>query len=539
MKYGQGSVWQRADGKWRAKLPGRRGRSLGVFDTEEQGWNAIADVRAELAARGTPTAGTFAEFGRRVLDMREGDGIRGIRQERQRFRTHLESSALGPRGVAEVLPIHVVDLARVLGRRIGHETVKRCVSLASAIFDEAVMRGIRPDNPCRGIRLRKKTTDTEDPWDYLRPEEITAATEHVKIPEWARCLLGFAIGTGLRQGEQWNLELRDLHVDGDDPHVLVRFGSKGQLPKNGRVRRVPLFGLGLASARRWLEIRDAFLAPAKKRAAKRGEKLPCPELVFPTSTGHRRASGAPEKSVRLEGGKKQGKVELLPEWLKLAGVERAIRWHDLRHTCASALVAGWWGRAWTLEEVKEMLGHRSITTTQRYAHLGENSLRRAARETGHGRREDVRVEGPSDHNRRGRDQAGRSAEDPLLPEMRSGNDLLRGTGKAERVPLREVRPEGVVSTPDVRQALENLPPEILEILSNLAQVGRPGLEPGTYGLKGPDVPQQLPAVTPNMANTWRTFQLFTALQGLLQRQGGAVEPEEPPCEPPSPSPPRS
>jgi hypothetical protein len=62
---------------------------------------------------------------------------------------------------------------------------------------------------------------------------------------------------------------------------------------------------------------------------------------------------------------------------------REVRFHDLRHTCASSLIAGWWGRRWSLEEVKGLLGHRSITTTERYAHLAESALNNAARETGH------------------------------------------------------------------------------------------------------------------------------------------------------------
>lgn len=56
-------------------------------------------------------------------------------------------------------------------------------------------------------------------------------------------------------------------------------------------------------------------------------------------------------------------------------------WHSLRHTCASMLVSGVWGRRWTLQEVAELLGHRSVSTTERYAHLAEGTIARAARET--------------------------------------------------------------------------------------------------------------------------------------------------------------
>jgi site-specific recombinase XerD len=50
-----------------------------------------------------------------------------------------------------------------------------------------------------------------------------------------------------------------------------------------------------------------------------------------------------------------------------------VRWRDLRHTCGSSLVGGW-GHRWSMTEVRDMLDHRSITTTQRYAHLSERAL---------------------------------------------------------------------------------------------------------------------------------------------------------------------
>jgi integrase len=42
--------------------------------------------------------------------------------------------------------------------------------------------------------------------------------------------------------------------------------------------------------------------------------------------------------------------------------------------CASSLVAGWWGRPWRLEMVRDVLGHSSVTVTERYAHLSPSVL---------------------------------------------------------------------------------------------------------------------------------------------------------------------
>lgn len=62
---------------------------------------------------------------------------------------------------------------------------------------------------------------------------------------------------------------------------------------------------------------------------------------------------------------------------KAAGLPE-VRIHDLRHSFASALV----NRGMTLYDVKELLGHANVVTTQRYAHLSKARLREAAQEAG-------------------------------------------------------------------------------------------------------------------------------------------------------------
>jgi site-specific recombinase XerD len=63
---------------------------------------------------------------------------------------------------------------------------------------------------------------------------------------------------------------------------------------------------------------------------------------------------------------------------EIAELRHVLRFHDLRHTCASHLVSGSWGRAWRLEEVCDVLGHSELKTTQRYAHLSPESILGAA-----------------------------------------------------------------------------------------------------------------------------------------------------------------
>jgi len=90
-------------------------------------------------------------------------------------------------------------------------------------------------------------------------------------------------------------------------------------------------------------------------------------LVFPGTGGRRR---------------KRPPVRELAEALRWAGVRRRVRWHDLRHSCATSLLEGTWGRAWSTQEVQQLLGHSSVLTTERYIHARGRLVFRAAAEAG-------------------------------------------------------------------------------------------------------------------------------------------------------------
>ncbi len=386
--------------RYRARLPlqpdGSR-PSLGEYATYKEAEAALDTGWHELRESRRTGTKTFAEFAADVLDEREHNGIRGIGQERGRFAKHVATACFAGKAIDQVRPADIAEWLRAMGRKraddrrgdrpLSASAIARCLSLASAIFDEAGPqgRGVVASNPCIGMKVKKKESEkaTEEVWTFLTEEEQEAVRTSISLSEADRLAILFAVGTGLRQGEQFNLELRDLHVDGPEPHVFVRFGSKGKAPKNGKPRRVPLFGIGLEAARAWLRILPSFCVHNFDK------------LVFPTMNGHRRGqkplgngrfieaangthvirSGKPRRSAKGT----HVYVDRFELAMRAIGVERNVRWHDLRHTCASSLVGGFWGDAWTLEEVKEMLGHSSIMVTQRYAHLGETALKKAAR----------------------------------------------------------------------------------------------------------------------------------------------------------------
>ena len=80
------------------------------------------------------------------------------------------------------------------------------------------------------------------------------------------------------------------------------------------------------------------------------------DIVFPAQSGHTR--------VNLRGRFQRA--------LREAGIEEFV-WHDLRHTFASYLVMS----GVPLTSVKELMGHKTLAMTLRYAHLAPDFQREA------------------------------------------------------------------------------------------------------------------------------------------------------------------
>lgn len=279
----------------------------------------------------------FIDLGNQVLVQRAEEGIRGISRELSRWRCHVSTAPFAGLPVAEIRTLHIVewvrdmarkDCATVRGGKLSRGTIQRSLALVSAVFVEAITRGLVETNPCTGVRVKKPAHEAsnKEKWTYFTLAEEEAIATCEGIPEADRLAILFALYTGVRQGEQFNLELVDLHVDGPNPRAVIRYGSKGLPPKSGKVRDVPLIPQAVEVSRRWLALLPTFATSNPDG------------LVFPTARGRRRQQGKP-----------LGRSDVFARYLKVAGLEKHARWHDLRHGCASALIGGWWGRRWPLE----------------------------------------------------------------------------------------------------------------------------------------------------------------------------------------------
>ena len=357
----KGSIDQLRDGRWRLRvtLRGKR-ETAATYTTRTDAEAARPLVIAELERRGATAARepiTVATWGERWLDGREiGHTIRDIASDRGRLRLHIAAAPIGRMSLRRVTRGDVLAwLTRLrahtsarTGRALAGQSLRNVVGVLRGLLGAAVDHGHLKVNPAGGLRVAS-VARSSDPWTWLNPEELARLCAALPAPE--RHLVAFAAGAGLRAGELVSLERADVHPTA----IVVRFGAKGQQTKTRRIRRVPLFGLAAEAWAAW-------------RAATKTWPNPL-GLAFPGRLGSHRSRAHVIRWAVWRAG------------VEAAQLGRTVRWHDLRHTCASSLVSGVWGRSWSLEEVREVLGHTTIGVTQRYAHLGESAVQRAARET--------------------------------------------------------------------------------------------------------------------------------------------------------------
>jgi len=203
-------------------------------------------------------------------------------------------------------------------------TVNRMKAALSALFKFAVAEGYIADNPARKVPNRKENNERirylGD--EHHAPDERERLLAACKQSEWPKLhlLVVLAITTGARRGELLGLKWTDIDFQ--------RRTATLHDTKNGDSRVLPLPTPAISE-----------LMKFRKTSG----------LIFP---------GLRKPQRPFDPHKVWNKA------LEEAGISD-FRFHDLRHSAASYLVMA----GATLHECAEVLGHRSIQTTKRYAHL--------------------------------------------------------------------------------------------------------------------------------------------------------------------------
>jgi integrase/recombinase XerC len=229
------------------------------------------------------------------------------------------------------------DLRAFLASRFGQNTpasLARKQGSLRAFYEHRVRMGHLADSPARRLvfpRRRVSLPNVVSVDDCFALLEAPSARTAAGLRD--RCALELLYGAGLRVSELTRLDLDDL-LDG---HTALRVSGKGS-----KERVVPLVGKARAALLRWLE-RRSELDP-------RGAQL----------------------FVNRRGGRLTGRsvARHLDRYALIAGARRHVHPHALRHSFATHLL----DMGADLRGIQELLGHASLSTTQRYTHVSSERL---------------------------------------------------------------------------------------------------------------------------------------------------------------------
>ena len=241
---------------------------------------------------------------------------------------------IGDRSLAEINPAVISECREKLSEEKTHlgkirssASINRYMAVLSSIFSVAVREWQWvEENPVKKI---KKLKESEGRNRFLSEDEIDRLIKACRESRNKNLLLAvvLSLSTGARQMEIWGLKWREVDLN-EGTATLIE-------TKNSQIRVVPIQSYALELMR-------------EKSRFRRIET----NLVFPSTVD-------PQKPFDF---RKAWKAAL-----RKAEIDD-FRWHDLRHSAASYLAMN----GASIREIAEILGHKTLQMSMRYAHLTEN-----------------------------------------------------------------------------------------------------------------------------------------------------------------------
>lgn len=328
--------------------------------TPDQARDTARAWAAEVAAGGDPAgdkqsrreAPTVSEaLDRYLADHVASKNKPSTAREVERQITTVIRPALGRLKMADVTPADISKLHSGMART--PYAANRALALLSKLFKLAEVWGMRPNNsnPCSGIERYKEKgrerflsqAELARLGDVLvqaesGPLTVPGVARPVRINPQAIPALRLLIFTGARSGEILGLRWEWINWE----------AGRAELPDSKGGAKHLHFPPAAITVLRGLD------RPENGRGfVIRGGKGDDPEV---------------------------GLVNLKDSWghIRTAAGLADVRPHDLRHSFASAAVSG----GMSLPLIGALLGHKSVATTKRYAHLASDPLQEAAQQIG-------------------------------------------------------------------------------------------------------------------------------------------------------------
>lgn len=235
----------------------------------------------------------------------------------------------------QVTPRHLRGfLVRLHEQDYAKTTIARRVAAVRSLFRFLCRRGVLTSNPAEGLRGPRQDKRLPKFLPEKQVEQLlTAPSDDSALGVRDRAILEALYSAGLRVSELVGLNLADLDLDDGVANVRGK----------GKKERLVFFGgKSLEAIKEWIAARKELIAenPAKAKDA-----------LFLNRNGAR-------LTTRSVG-------RLVAKHRQEAGLDARTSPHSLRHSFATHLL----DHGADIRGVQELLGHRSLTTTQIYTHV--------------------------------------------------------------------------------------------------------------------------------------------------------------------------
>ena len=255
-----------------------------------------------------------------LIDEYLNTGYTGRRLKDEKYKLNFWKSQLGSKQISEITRMDISNSLSTLPSHLSNATINRYKASISVVFSFACRYYELLDNPVLHIPSRPENNARVR---YLSNTERTELFHSTKTSKWEKLYLItlMAITTGARKGELLELKWSDIDLNKGTAYVAIT--------KNGEPKVLPLTNEVISELHRFKHQR--------------------PQLVF---------------NSELKPNKPYEFFKLWKKALEQASIQD-FRFHDLRHTTASYLAQS----GASLLEIAEVLGHKQIQVTKRYAHL--------------------------------------------------------------------------------------------------------------------------------------------------------------------------
>lgn len=268
--------------------------------------------------------------------------IKSYREDLMSLAEYLQSAYQREPTPGEITPIDLRGYVSGM-HEVGFaaSSVSRRLASMRSFFKFCQREGLASTNPAKPLRNPRKTRDLPH---FLSAEELTkllaSPPANTAMGLRDRAILETTYSAGLRVSELVGLNSDDLDLGGG----LLRIRGKGR-----KERLAPVGSYAIRALEAWL----------RKRVLHPREPQTTDAPVFTNKFGRRLTTRSVER--------------LLEKYLKLTGLDTRTTPHTLRHSFATHLL----DRGADIRSVQELLGHKSLVTTQIYTHVSTAGLKAA------------------------------------------------------------------------------------------------------------------------------------------------------------------